>query len=792
MHGLIYLFIWAEDSFLHNIQSTHICIFQIFSDICAPMEVQNFSYLQELNDVQRAAVEKTDGPIMVIAGPGSGKTRVLTYKIAHLINLGVNPGRILALTFTNKAAREMKDRIERVVGHSAQRVWAGTFHSIFARILRVEAHRIGFPNDFTIYDTDDTKSVIEEIIKSMNLDKKVYVPGQVRSRISAAKSNLITPKAYAANEEILALDRMNRRPLIYQIYEKYVAKCKRAGAMDFDDLLMNMFKLLYQNPDNVREKYQRQFQYLLVDEFQDTNYLQYEIMKLFTLYPDSPRNLTIVGDDAQSIYSFRGATIENILQFESDFPDLSIFKLEQNYRSTKYIVNAANEVINFNKRQLQKQIWTAKGEGQKIKVIKTMSEIEEGQRVADTIVEQKNRYNLRNSDFAVLYRTNAQSRIFEEQFRKYNIPYRIYGGTSFYQRKEIKDLVAYMRLTVNDKDDEALKRVINYPRRGIGDSTVEQIAQIANDNEISMWEVINSIDFHARARKSVGDFVSLIKSCKEKNAKSNAYDTAALIAARSGIIDVLKQDGSLEAQSRIENINSLLDGIKEFVERDVLEEGENVIVEKTLSAFLQTISLMTDSDTEEGDRDVVSMMSIHAAKGLEFKSVFIVGLEENLFPSFMTLSDPNQIDEERRLFYVAITRAEQLLTLTYANNRYQFGQMRFNDPSRFLEEISDGNIDPLSAITKETTKKAFGEPKLLGSFKAPALKKAMPQVDPSTFKPSAVELIKPGVNILHLKFGKGLVKSVDERQVATIYFEELDEDREKRIMLQYAKLQVID
>ena len=756
------------------------------------MQVQNFSYLQELNDVQRAAVEKTDGPIMVIAGPGSGKTRVLTYKIAHLINIGVNPGRILALTFTNKAAREMKDRIERVVGPSAQKVWAGTFHSIFARILRVEAHRIDFPNDFTIYDTDDTKSVIEEIIKSMNLDKKVYVPGQVRSRISAAKSNLITPKAYAANEEILSLDRMNRRPLIYQIYEKYVAKCKRSGAMDFDDLLMNMFKLLYQNPDNVREKYQRQFQYLLVDEFQDTNYLQYEIMKLFALYPESPRNLTIVGDDAQSIYSFRGATIENILQFETDFPDLSTFKLEQNYRSTEFIVNAANEVINFNKRQLQKKIWTEKGKGQKIRIIKAMTETEEGKRVADTIVEHKNRFNLRNSDFAILYRTNAQSRIFEEQFRRHNIPYRIYGGMSFYQRKEIKDLVAYMRLTINDKDDEALKRVINYPRRGIGDSTVDQIAQIANDNEISMWEVLNAMEFNARAKKSIGDFVGLIRSFKEKNATSNAYDTALFITSRSGIIEVLKQDGSLEAQARMENINSLLDGIKEFVERDVMADDETEVSEKSLSVFLQTISLMTDSDNEEGETDVVSMMSIHAAKGLEFKSVFIVGMEENLFPSFMTLSDPNQIDEERRLFYVAITRAEQYLTLSFANSRYQFGQNRFNDPSRFLEEISEANIDPLSAISKEEPKKGFGEPKLLGNFKPVALKKAMPQIDQSSFKPSPANMIKAGLSVIHLKFGKGLVKSVDERQVATIFFEDLSEDQEKRIMLQYAKLQIVE
>ena len=465
------------------------------------MREVTFSYLDELNEIQRNAVTNIHGPVMVIAGPGSGKTRVLTYRIAHMLKSGISPGNILSLTFTNKAAKEMKARIEKVVGQGAQRVWAGTFHSIFARILRVEAHRIGFPNDFTIYDTDDTKSVIAEIIKTMDLDKKVYAPGVIRSRISSAKSNLISPKAYAANNDLVSQDRMARRPLTYQVYEKYVAKCQKAGAMDFDDLLFQMFKLLYQNPDNVREKYQRQFQYLLVDEFQDTNYLQYEILKMLSYYPGSERNICIVGDDAQSIYSFRGATIENILQFENDFKDVQVFKLEQNYRSTSYIVNAANDVIKYNEKQIQKQIWTDKEDGHKIKIIKTMTEAEEGKRIADTIIEQKNRFGLANKDVSILYRTNGQSRIFEEALRRYNLAYRVYGGLSFYQRKEVKDVLAYIRITINDKDDEALKRIINYPRRGIGDSSIDAVAQMANDNDISMWEVLTHMQFNARAKK---------------------------------------------------------------------------------------------------------------------------------------------------------------------------------------------------------------------------------------------------------------------------------------------------
>jgi len=700
-------------------------------------------YLSTLNEVQRQAVINIDGPVMVIAGPGSGKTRVLTYRIAHLLKSGVPPWQILALTFTNKAAREMKERIEKVVGGDAYKVWAGTFHSLFARILRVEAHRLDYPNDFSIYDTDDTKSVIKEIIKTLGLTTKEYNVGAVKSRISSAKSNLITPKMYTANEELMEHDRMNRRPMTHQIYSHYVAKCKRAGAMDFDDLLLQTFKLLYTNPDNIRTKYQRQFQYVLVDEFQDTNFLQYEILKLFAIYPDSKQNICIVGDDAQSIYSFRGATIENILQFEHDFPEVRTYKLEQNYRSTSYIVAAANEVIGYNSRQIQKEIWTDKTGGSKIKVIKAMTDNEEGKRVADLIIEQKNRFNLANKEIAVLYRTNAQSRVFEEHLRRYNIPYRIYGGLSFYQRKEIKDVVAYLRLSVNSKDDEALKRIINYPKRGIGKTTLSNLTNLANDNEVSIWECLSKIELSAGAKKKLGNFVSIIKTCRDKAATENAYKAAVYIVKRSGIVDLLKSENSIEAQNRIDNINALLDGIQEFTEDDVLDAGEDINdQERTLSRFLQSISLMTDADEEKDNIDTVTLLSVHAAKGLEYKSVFVVGLEENLFPSYMSLSSPDQIDEERRLFYVAITRAEELLTLTYANSRYQYGQMRFNDSSRFLDEISEQNLEANISMSK---KPSFKEPLILGNFKK--LGKAKPKalaIDPKDFKPNKISELKVG------------------------------------------------
>ena len=760
----------------------------------------DFSYLDQLNDVQRMAVSTMDGPVMVIAGPGSGKTRVLTYRIAHLLNNGIPPWQILALTFTNKSAKEMKERIEKIVGSGANRVWAGTFHSIFARILRVEAHRIGYPNDFTIYDTDDSKSVIKEIIKTLKLDPKVYNVGAIRARISSAKSNLITPKAYVVNEDLMTSDKMNRRPMTHLIYEKYTHKCLKAGAMDFDDLLLQMFKLLYQNPDEIRLKYQRQFQYLMVDEFQDTNFLQYEILKLLCVYEGSPQNICIVGDDAQSIYSFRGATIENILMFEQDFPRLKTYKLEQNYRSTDHIVAAANEVINYNKNQIQKKIWTENIGGHKIKVIKAVTETDEGKRIADSIVEQKNRFGLANRQIAILYRTNSQSRVFEECFRRSNIAYRIYGGMSFYSRKEIKDLIAYLRLTINPKDNEALKRVINFPRRGIGKTTIDNLIALSNDNDMSIMEVLTQVDFNARSKKSIGAFMQIIQKCAYKTKELNAYDAALFIARTSGLIAHLKADTTIEGMNKLENVNSLLDGIKDFVEDDTLEEGEDATVQdRSIAGYLQNISLMTDADQDDGEQDTVTLMSVHAAKGLEYKSVFVVGLEENLFPSYMSMSSPEQIDEERRLFYVAITRAEAHLTLSYANSRYQYGQMRFNDASRFLEEVPESSIDAIFSIKRNAggfsdgdSTSRLGTPKLLGNFKKISRAPKSLAIDPKDFKPSPSGAIKEGMKILHMKFGEGIVQSIDDRSVATIVFDQLSDNSEKRIMLQFAKLQILD
>lgn len=760
------------------------------------MNEVSYPYLDELNEIQRNAVLTTDGPIMVIAGPGSGKTRVLTYKIAHLLKAGVPPYQILALTFTNKAAKEMKTRIENIVGQDARKVWAGTFHSIFARLLRVEAHKIGYPNDFTIYDTDDSKSLINEIIKSMSLDKKAYVTNAVRSRISGAKSQLITPKRYANSAELMDQDRMNRRPMLYKIYEKYQAKCQRAGAMDFDDLLLQMYRLLYQNPEGVREKYQRQFKYLLVDEFQDTNYLQYEIIKLFCTYPESPNNICIVGDDAQSIYSFRGATIENILQFERDYPNVQTFKLEQNYRSTHHIVQAANDVINYNTKQIKKTIWTDRAEGSKIKIIKALSDAEEGRRIADSIIEQKNRFHLANDEIAILYRTNAQSRVFEEHLRRRNLPYKIYGGLSFYSRKEIKDLLAYFRLACNPKDDEAFKRVINYPKRGIGATTIEKIRALADDNEVSMWQCVAQIKMQTRAGKKIEDFVKMMRVFQEKASQASAYETAMFITKKCGISTLLSAEGTVESQNRLENINALLDGVQEFSEQDELAEGVELDTDRSLSKFLQSISLMTDQDDSEKENlKAITLMSTHAAKGLEYKSVFVVGLEENLFPSYLSQSSPDQIDEERRLFYVAITRAEEYLTLSYANSRYQYGQMRFNDPSRFLDEISDDNIE--AVISRRSNEpmggSGFGPPKKLqGNFAkigSPGLK---PVMDPKDFKPSPAHLIKEGMSVMHLKFGPGTVKKIDEGDVAHIHFHQLGQLADKRIILKYAKLQIVE
>lgn len=757
---------------------------------------KKYTYLEQLNPVQRQAVEKTEGPVMVIAGPGSGKTRVLTYRIAHLINSGIYPWNILALTFTNKAAREMKDRIEEQVGENARRVWMGTFHSVFARILRVEAHRLDYPNDFTIYDADDSKNLIKEVVASMNLDPKVYNAGTIRARISKAKSNLITPRLYAQSDELLQYDRMNKLPMIYSIYQKYYDRCIRAGAMDFDDLLLQMFRLLYTNPDNVREKYQQLFRYILVDEFQDTNHLQYEIIKLFLAYPNSPNNICIVGDDAQSIYSFRGATIENILQFTQDFIDVTTFKLEQNYRSTQYIVDAANQVIINNQKQITKKIWTEELGGSKIKLIRALTDREEGRKISDQILEHKTRYHISNSEIAILYRTNAQSRIFEEYLRGLNIPYRIYGGLSFYQRKEIKDILAYMRLVINPKDDEAFKRIVNYPRRGIGDKVIERLTDHAQARGISLYEACFEAELPARARNLINDFIRLIESFREKNNETNAYETARFIISNTQISEIIEQEKTIEALSRIENINALVNGIQEFVENDEITAQE-LSEKRDLTGFIQTISLMTDMDeTGEPDQEAVTMMSVHLAKGLEFDSIFVVGLEENLFPSYLSMASPDEIEEERRLFYVAITRARKYLTLSFCNNRYQYGQMRSNEPSRFLEEIPAHNFDPLSAsILKPQA--VLNNPKILGgiNYKSLTEKKAV-QRSYSDIPAKELALpsqVHPGMRVFHAKFGEGTVLEVnggEDNRIARIAFEDLNNES-KNLVLRFAKLKII-
>ncbi len=770
------------------------------------------SYLDELNPVQRAAVTNIEGPVLVIAGPGSGKTRVLTYRIAHLLENRVPPREILALTFTNKSAREMKERIEKVVGESAQQVWAGTFHSIFARILRYEAEKIGYPSSFTIYDTDDTTSVLKAIIKEMNLDTTVYNPSAVRSRISLCKSNLITPPLYRQNADMMQQDRAARKPYLVDIYEKYVARCQRSGAMDFDDLLYQLYRLFQQNPDNVVDKYRRRFRFIHVDEFQDTNFLQYAILRQLVKYEGSPENVFIVGDDAQSIYAFRGATIDNILDFEKDYPSLKTFKLEQNYRSTHHIVEAANEVISYNRRQLPKTIWTSREDRQKIKLLKCVTDDEEARRVADLILEQKHRYHLPNSEIAVLYRTNAQSRKFEEHLRKINLHYRVFGGMSFYQRKEVKDLVAYLRLAVNPRDEEALRRVINYPTRGISDATVDKISALAGAQNITMWEAMlqPALEVTDRAKKSLFSFRTLVEDWQKRAATESAYKLAAEILRKSGLHELLKSDTSPEGIGRLENVNAVLDAISEFADT----QSQNAVIntdpalsgsfESSLAAYLQTITLLTDADEKAEGTDYITLMSVHSAKGLEYKSVFVTGLEEQLFPSFMSLEDPKGLDEERRLFYVAITRAKEHLTISFAQNRYRFGQIRANEPSRFLEEIDMKHFDMVGGIgasrgvfpgaERETPARAGAS--LSGNFANPRLR-TMQQAASAKPGPaveaSPVEALVEGATVLHQKFGEGQIVSVEgpkDNRVATIRFKN-DDMPERRIVLKFARLQVI-
>lgn len=750
--------------------------------------------LSGLNEIQRKAVSQIDGPVMVIAGPGSGKTRVLTYRIAYMIQQGIPPNKILALTFTNKAAREMKDRIERVLQGNVAGLWSGTFHSLFARILRIEAKHIGYPTAFTIYDTDDSKSLLRTIVKELNLKKDDYPANQLLSRISSLKSNLITPRTYEQDQKLMNNDKIANRRGFHKIYSRYVARCKQAGAMDFDDLLYRLYELFQKKPE-ILAKYQERFKYILVDEFQDTNFLQYAIIRKLTKYPGSPKNICIVGDDAQSIYAFRGATIENILDFEKDFKSAQVYKLEQNYRSTPHIVAAANEVIAKNKRQIEKKIWTSQAEGQKIKIVKTVSDNEEGKRIADQIMEYKNRNHVTNQEIAILYRTNAQSRVFEDYLRRYNIPYRIYGGLSFYQRKEIKDLLAYLRLLINPSDEEAFKRVVNYPKRGIGNTTMDKVMEHRAREETDLFSAAKTAPLSPRARTQLNKFLKVIRSGISKNEDSGAYEAAEFVANASGIIKSFKDENTTESLNRLENVEALLNGIKDFMDEDEVGELGIEIEERTLAAYIQHIALLTDHDNDSDAEEKITLMSIHGAKGLEFDAIFVVGLEENLFPSFMSLENENDVDEERRLFYVAITRARKYLTLSFASSRYRYGKVVYNRPSRFLEDINAENYDNPNTVYGKISL-GGGVTETTAPSSGPRLKKIRKKktiVPPADFTPDPSDNIQEGMEVVHLKFGKGKVLKIDGRndsRVATIYFDEIDTPQ-RRIMLKFAKLQIV-
>jgi DNA helicase-2/ATP-dependent DNA helicase PcrA len=673
-------------------------------------------YLQGLNEQQKEAVMHIDGPIMIVAGAGSGKTKVLTTRIAHLMANGVDAFNILALTFTNKAAKEMKERVERILGNGeARNLYIGTFHSVFARILRFEADKIGYPRHFTIYDTDDAKSVLKTVINELNLDDKHYKPNTVYNRISAAKNALVGPDEYRNDYGIQQEDMRANRPAIANIYTAYVNRCFKNGAMDFDDLLLKFYELLKNVPEALA-KYQHKFKYILIDEYQDTNPAQYEVIKLLGAVYE---NVCVVGDDAQSIYSFRGATIQNILQFRKDYDDVKIVKLEQNYRSTKSILHVANEVIKNNKGQIEKNLFTENSDGEKIKLVRTMTDNDEGKFVADSIQEQKLRNHYSNKDFAILYRTNAQSRAFEEALRRMSIPYTIYGGISFYQRKEIKDLVAYLRLIVNPSDEEALKRIINYPARGIGKTTVDKLILAANINNITVWQVLEKalqFGFKAGTLAALDEFVTMIKSFASMLTKQNAYDVAFHVGKHTGLVKELFNDKSAEGVQRYENIQELLNSIKEWTESPDNDEGE--MMDKSLAAYLQQITLLTDADEKDPDADTVKLMTIHAAKGLEFGCVFAAGLEEMLFPNAMAINTREELEEERRLFYVVITRAKQRLWVTYANTRYRFGQLVHNDPSRFIEEIPEQHLDrSFAGAATSTSGSKWGNDNAFGRMK---------------------------------------------------------------------------
>jgi DNA helicase-2/ATP-dependent DNA helicase PcrA len=778
------------------------------------MEQDIQHYIAQLNDAQRAPTIHKDGALMVIAGAGSGKTRVLTYRIAYLMSQGVDAFNILALTFTNKAAREMKGRIAAIVGGSeAKNLWMGTFHSIFAKILRFEADKLGYPSNFTIYDTQDSERLIRSIIKEMQLDKDVYKYKQVRSRISSFKNSLITVRAYFNNPDLVEADAMAKRPRIGEIYKEYVDRCFKAGAMDFDDLLLRTNELLNRFPD-VLAKYQDRFRYILVDEYQDTNHSQYLIVKALA---DRFQNICVVGDDSQSIYAFRGANINNILNFQQDYDNVAMYRLEQNYRSTKNIVEAANSVIEHNKTRLDKVVWTANDPGPKIKVNRSITDGEEGRFVASSIFETKMREQLNNGDFAILYRTNAQSRAMEDALRKRDIPYRIYGGLSFYQRKEIKDVLAYLRLVVNPKDEESLKRVINYPARGIGQTTVDKLVVAAKHYGRSMFEVmehISKIDLkiNSGTKTKLENFVTMIRSFQIMNEGANAFELTSHITKKTGLVQELKKDGTPEGIARIENIEELLNGIKDFV------EGQVEVADATgaLTEFLEDVALATDMDNDKGDEDRVALMTIHLAKGLEFPHIYIVGMEEDLFPSGMSMNTRSELEEERRLFYVALTRAEKQAYLTYTQSRYRWGKLVDAEPSRFIEEIDDQYLDYITPVDSyrfkplidndifgevdksklRLQKPKSGRPPVVGNptpEQIRKLRKIKPQAS-SSGPPSGSlldERLVPGTIVEHSRFGRGEILRLDGvggDKKAEIKFKV---GGIKKLLLRFAKLEVV-
>lgn len=770
------------------------------------------SYLDELNEAQRLPVLHKDGPLMVIAGAGSGKTRVLTYRIAYLMDQGVDPFNILSLTFTNKAAREMKARIARIVGSSeAKNLWMGTFHSIFARILRFEADKLGYPSNFTIYDTQDSHSVIRAVIREMNLDKDIYKYKQVYSRISSYKNNLITVRAYFNNPELVEADAMAKRPRMGDIYKAYVEKCFKAGAMDFDDLLLKTNELLTRFPE-VLAYYQNRFRYILVDEYQDTNHSQYLIVKALS---DKFQNICVVGDDAQSIYAFRGANINNILNFQKDYDDVKVYRLEQNYRSTKTIVEAANNVIEQNKTRLEKDVWTENELGSKILVNRTMTDGDEGRYVARSIIENKNDYGFENGDFAILYRTNAQSRAMEDGLRKQGIPYRLYGGTSFYQRKEIKDVLAYLRLIVNPKDEEALKRVINYPARGIGQTTIDRLIVAAGHYNRSIFEVMQhinrlNIQINAGIRTRLYNFTAMVESFQEQNKSYNAYEITEHVVKKSGLLQELKKDTTPDGIARVENIEELMNGLRDFVD----EQKEIADTDGSLTEFLEDVALATDMDQDKGDDDKVALMTVHLAKGLEFPVVFIVGLEEDLFPSAMNLNTRSELEEERRLFYVALTRAEKKAYLTYTQSRYRWGKLVDAEPSRFIDEIDPKYLEYLTPITERRYRPLL-DPDLFDEvdhsklrLKKPVagrppvgptqdqlkkMRKLKPVSSASTkdFNPDDANLFE-GATVEHIRFGKGKIIRIQGTGADTKAEIDFEQGGLKQLLLRFAKLKVID